>query len=185
MVSIMRRIDTMESQTIGYQPMMACHQGETETPMPTSGIVGEIDLSCFDEEGKFGAGAIEHFPEGETLPNIKPSMGPLPGLAFSEKTPTPRMPLLNPTPLDVYPGEGAIPWYGPGVYNTMATPLLDPRALKNVQVGDIVPTGDGDGVKAQDWVLSLCKVGPRHGGRARQRKGYQRIWEQCRKMFRT
>ena len=34
MVSIMRRHDMMESQTIGYQPMMACHRGETETPIP-------------------------------------------------------------------------------------------------------------------------------------------------------
>ena len=34
MVSIMRRHDMMESQTIGYQTMTACHRGETETPMP-------------------------------------------------------------------------------------------------------------------------------------------------------
>ena len=40
-VSIMRLIDTIESQTVGYQPMMACHRGETETPMPISGIVRE------------------------------------------------------------------------------------------------------------------------------------------------
>ena len=32
----------------------------------------------------------------------------------------------------------------------MATPLLDPRPLKDVQVRDIVPTWDGDGVKAPD-----------------------------------
>ena len=37
-----RRLDMMESQTIGYQPMMAGHRGETETPMPISGIVGEL-----------------------------------------------------------------------------------------------------------------------------------------------
>ena len=42
MVSIMRRLDVMESQTIGYQPRMACHGGETDTPMPISGIVGEM-----------------------------------------------------------------------------------------------------------------------------------------------
>ena len=41
MVSTMGRRDTMESQTIGYQPMMACHRGKTETKMPISGIVGE------------------------------------------------------------------------------------------------------------------------------------------------
>ena len=39
----------------------------------------------------------------------------------------------------------------------MATPLLDPRALKDVQVRDVVPTSDGDGVKAQDWVLSCAR----------------------------
>ena len=38
----------------------------------------------------------------------------------------------------------------------MATPLLDPRALKDVQVRDIVPTWDGNRVKAQDWVLSYA-----------------------------
>ena len=40
MVYIMRRRDTMDCQTIGYQPTMACHRGETKTRMPTSGIVG-------------------------------------------------------------------------------------------------------------------------------------------------
>ena len=39
----------------------------------------------------------------------------------------------------------------------MATPLLDPRALMDVQVRDLVPTWDGDGVKAQDWVLSYAR----------------------------
>ena len=53
--------------------------------------------------------------------------------------------------------EVGIPWYVPGVYNTMATPLLDPRALKDVQVRDVVPTWDGDRVKAQDWVLSYAR----------------------------
>ena len=42
MVSNMRRLDTTESQTIGYQPMMACHRGETKTPMPIPGIVGKL-----------------------------------------------------------------------------------------------------------------------------------------------
>ena len=42
MVSIMRRRDTMESQTIECLPMMACHRGDTETPMPFSGIVGKL-----------------------------------------------------------------------------------------------------------------------------------------------
>ena len=60
--------------------------------------------------------------------------------------------------MDVYPGGGAILWYGPGIYNTMATPLLDPRAMKDVQVRDVDPTWDGDRPKAQDWVLSLCKM---------------------------
>ena len=46
MVSTMRRLDMMESQTIGYQPMMACHRGETETQMPASGIIGE-EISGF------------------------------------------------------------------------------------------------------------------------------------------
>ena len=59
--------------------------------------------------------------------------------------------------MDVYPGGGGIPWYGPGLYNTMATLLLDPRALKAVQVRDIIPTCDGDGVKAQDWILSNAR----------------------------
>ena len=35
-------------------------------------------------------------------------------------------------------------------------PLLDPHALKDVQVWDVVPDLDGDGVKAQDWVLSYA-----------------------------
>ena len=34
---------------------------------------------------------------------------------------------------------------------------MDPRALKDVQVRDVVPTWDGDGVKEQDWVLSYAK----------------------------
>ena len=45
----------------------------------------------------------------------------------------------------------------PGVYNTMATPLLDPGALKNVQVRDVVHTWDGEGVKAQDWIMSYAR----------------------------
>ena len=44
------------------------------------------------------------------------------------------MPTLTPTPTDVYPGGGGILWYGPGVYNTMATPLLDPCTLNDVQI---------------------------------------------------
>ena len=39
----------------------------------------------------------------------------------------------------------------------MATPVLEPGALKDVQVRDAVPTWDGDGVKAQDWVLSYAR----------------------------
>ena len=46
MVSTMRRRDKMESQTIGYQPMMARHRGKTETPMPISGMVVEL-ISVF------------------------------------------------------------------------------------------------------------------------------------------
>ena len=156
MVSIMRRIDPMESQTIGYQPMMACHRGETETPMPTSGIVRGIDLRFFNDEGTFETAANQSFHEGKKLPKIKPIMGPLKGFAVSE-APTFSGPPLNPTPVDVYPGGGGIPWYGPGVYNTMATPLLDPLALKDVQARDLVPTWDGDGVKAQDWVLLYAR----------------------------
>ena len=38
----------------------------------------------------------------------------------------------------------------------MATPLLDPCALKDVQVRDVVPTWDGDRGKAQDWVSSCA-----------------------------
>ena len=115
-----------------------------------------MDLRCFDDEGKLEPGAIEHFPQGEELPKIEPIMGLLRGFAFSE-APTPSGPSLTPTPVDVYPGGGGIPWYGPGVYNTTATPLLDPRALKEVQVWDVVPTWDGDGVKARDWVLSYAR----------------------------
>ena len=47
--------------------------------------------------------------------------------------------------------------YGPGVYNTRATPLLVPRALKDVQVRDVAPTWDSDGVKAQNWVPSYAR----------------------------
>ena len=83
-------------------------------------------------------------------------MGPLRGFAFSE-APTPSGPPLAPTPVDVYPGGGGLPWYGSGVYNTMATPLLDPRALKDLKVREVVPTCDSDGLKAQDWVLSYAR----------------------------
>ena len=69
----------------------------------------------------------------------------------------PSGPSLTPTPVDVYPGGGGIPWYGPGMYSTMAPPLLDPRALMDAQVRDVVPPWDGDGVKAQDWVLSYAR----------------------------
>ena len=88
-----------------------------------------IDLSILYYEGKFEPGAIEHFPQGKELSKIKAIMGPLRGFAFSE-APMPSGPPLTPTPMDVYPGGGGIPWYGPGVYNTVATPLLDPRVLK-------------------------------------------------------
>ena len=83
-------------------------------------------------------------------------MGPLRGFAFLE-APTPSGRPITSPPVDVYSGGGGIPWYGPGVYNTMVTPLLDPRALKDVQVWDVVPTWDGDGLKAQDWVLSYAR----------------------------
>ena len=115
-----------------------------------------MDLRFFDDEGKFEPGAIEHFPQAKKLPKIKPIIGPLRGLAFSE-APLLSGPPLTPTPVDVYLDGGEIPWYGPGVYNTMATPLLDPRALKNVQVRNVVPTWDGVGVKAQDWALSYAR----------------------------
>ena len=42
----------------------------------------------------------------------------------------------------------------------MATPLLDPRTLKDLQVLDVFPTWDGDGLKAQDSVLSYAKWEP-------------------------
>ena len=115
-----------------------------------------MDLRFFDDEGKFEPAAIEHCPQGEKLPKIRPIIGPLRGFGFSE---APRLsgPPLTPTPVDVDPGGGGIPSYGPGVYNTMATPLLDRRALKDVQVPDAVPTWDGDGLKAQDWVLSYAR----------------------------
>ena len=73
-----------------------------------------IDIRFFDDEGRFEPGTIEHFPKGENVPKIKPSMGPLRGFVFSE-APTPPMPSLTPTPVDVYPRGGGIPWYGPGV----------------------------------------------------------------------
>ena len=43
------------------------------------------------------------------------------------------------------------------MYNTLATPPLDPCALKDVQVRDVVPTWEGDGMKAQDLVLSYAR----------------------------
>ena len=107
MASIVRRIDLMESQTIGY------HRGETETQNADFSHCRGIDLRFFDDEGKFEPGAIEHFPKGEKLPNIKPSMGPLRGFVFSEAS-MPQIPSLIPTPVDVYPGGGGMPWYGSG-----------------------------------------------------------------------
>ena len=83
-------------------------------------------------------------------------MGPLRGCVFPE-APTISGPPLTPTPLHVYPGGGGTPWYCPGVYNTMATPLLDPRALKDVEVRDVIPTWDGDRMKAQEGVLSYAR----------------------------
>ena len=73
----------------------------------------------------------------------------------------------------MYPGGGGIPWYGPGVYNTMDTPLLDPRALKNVRVQDVIvhlerQRGEGRGLGSV-----LCQQGARRGGRARRTKPYQ------------
>ena len=115
-----------------------------------------MDLFFFYNKGKFEPGAIEHFPQGEKIPNIKPIMGPFRGFAFSE-APTPSGPAVTPTLGDVYPGGGGIRWYCPGVYNTMATPLLDARALKNVQGRDLVPTWNDHGVKAKDWVLSYAR----------------------------
>ena len=59
--------------------------------------------------------------------------------------------------MDVYAGGGGILLYGPGVYKTMATPLLEPCALKDVQVQDVAPTWDGGGFKAEDLVLSYAR----------------------------
>ena len=145
-ISIMRRLDTMKSQTIGYRPMMACHRGETETPMPITGIVGE-PISFFFSRVSLNPGQLNISPSAKNCPETKPIMGPLRGFAFSE-APTPSGPPLSPVPVDVNRRRGGIPWYGPGVYNTMATPLLDYHALKDVQVWDVVPTWDGDGMKA-------------------------------------
>ena len=113
------------------------------------------DRRFFYDQGKFEPGAVEHFPQGKKLPRIKVIIRPLRGFVFSE-APTPSGPPLTPIPVHVYPGGGGIPWYGPGVYNTIATALPDPVALKDVQFRDVVPTWDGDGVKAQDWVLSYA-----------------------------
>ena len=62
-----------------------------------------VDLRLFDDGGKFEPGAIEHFPQGEKLPKVKPIIGLLRGFAFSD-APTPSGPPLTPTPMDVYPG---------------------------------------------------------------------------------
>ena len=115
-----------------------------------------IHLRFFDDESKFEPGAIEHFPQGKTLPKINSIMSPLRGFAFSE-APTVSGPPLAPIPVDVYPGGGGIQWYALGVSNTMAMSLVGPRALKDVQVRDVVPTWDGDGSKEQDWVLSYAR----------------------------
>ena len=115
-----------------------------------------VALRFFDDEGDFDPGAIEHFPQGKKLPKIKPILGPLRGFASSESCTASWQP-LNPTPLDVCPGGGGIPWYGPGVYNTMAGPLLNRCLLKGVHIRDVVPTWDGDGPKSQDGVVSYAR----------------------------
>ena len=103
MVSIMRRIDPIESQTIRCQPMIA------RDPNANFRHCRENDLRSFDDEGKFEPGTIEHFPKGEKPPKIKPSMGPLRGFPFPE-APTPPMQSLTPIPVDVYPSGDGISW---------------------------------------------------------------------------
>ena len=112
-----------------------------------------IDLRFFDDEDEFEPGVIEHFPKGEKMPKIKHSMGPLRGFAFSEAPNA----ITKPHSRGCISRCGGIPLNGPGVYNTMATPLLDPCALRDLQVRDVLPPWDGDGVKAQDWVLSYAR----------------------------
>ena len=68
----------------------------------------------------------------------------------------------------------------------MAPPLLDPRALKDVQPRDVVPTWDGNGLKAQDWVLSSARSEQDVGvalGEGKLIKTF--FWEQSRKTLRT
>ena len=61
-----------------------------------------IDLRFSHDEGKFEPGAIEHFHQGEKLPQIKTIMLLLRGFAFSE-APTPSGSPLPSTPVDVLP----------------------------------------------------------------------------------
>ena len=79
------------------------------------------------------------------------------GLAFSE-VPEPRMPSgVPPYKQDHAYGPGVVPWYGPGVYNTMATPYVDPRALADMQKRDAIPVWNGSGETAQHWLLSYTR----------------------------
>ena len=41
-----------------------------------------IDIRFFDEEGKFEPWGMEYFPQGETLPKMKPILGPLRGFVL-------------------------------------------------------------------------------------------------------
>ena len=72
MVSIMRRLDTMESQTIGYQFMRACRRGETETTMPISGNVGEWISGFLMTRVSLSLGQLNIFPRAKGCPRLNP-----------------------------------------------------------------------------------------------------------------
>ena len=72
MISIMRRRDTMESQTIGRQTMTACHRGETETPMPISGIVGERILGLLMTRVSLNPRHMNISPRAKNCPTLNP-----------------------------------------------------------------------------------------------------------------
>ena len=63
----------------------------------------------------------------------------------------------------------------------MVTPLLDPHALKDVQVRDVVPTWNGEGVKAQDWVLSYARWERDVGVALGEGNLIKTLWEAIRK----
>ena len=101
----------------------------------------------------------ESLKDGIGLPKQRPS-GILRAMAFDEVCPE-RL-LDAPFNSEETQLEGSDPrLIPPGVHGRLATPVMDPRTLGDVQGMSVAPRWDGSGTTSIKWFLDFCALGAR------------------------